>query len=146
MTALSAQDLDDGVEVVPAGGVDRHTGRFVDDEHVVVLMDDTDRLRGHRGLVAVEGVRDDLAVLDPGGWGRDFAADGDLAGLDGMFLEKRLSVNDRRSRKAERLKETNIILRRPVPELGREDLKQLPPPPSLLAVGVIGVVVGLDAA
>jgi len=43
-------------------------------------------------------------------------------------------------------KETNVILRRPVPELGGEDLEQLPTPPSFLAVGVVGVVVGPDAA
>jgi hypothetical protein len=41
---------------------------------------------------------------------------------------------------------THVVLGRPISELGREDFLQLPIPPSLLAVGVVRVVVGLDPA
>lgn len=41
---------------------------------------------------------------------------------------------------------TYIILYWPVPELARKDIQQLPAAPSLLAVGVVGVMVGMHAA
>lgn len=50
--------------MVPAGGVNGDTSWLVDDEELIVLVDDANRQAGDRGFVAVEGVGEDMAVLD----------------------------------------------------------------------------------
>lgn len=73
MAALCAEDLDDGVEVVSAGGVDGYTCGLIDHDEVVAFVDNTNWLRGDGGFVTVAGVRDDLAVLDDRVAGRRLA-------------------------------------------------------------------------
>ena len=121
--ALGAQDLDDGVVVVAAGGVDGHAGGLINDEDVVVLVDDADGLAGDGGFMAVEGVGDDLAVLDDGVRTGRLPADGHLAVFEGL----------------------SVIVLGAIAKLGGEDVDQLPAAPSFLAEGIVGVVVGSDA-
>lgn len=66
MASLSAENLHDRVVVVSTSSVDGHTSRLVNDNQVLVFVNDTDRSAGDCGLVAVGGVRDNLAVLDDG--------------------------------------------------------------------------------
>lgn len=53
MTSFCSHDLNDGIEVVSTGRMDWDAGRLVDDNHVVVFVDDTNRLSGHRRFVTV---------------------------------------------------------------------------------------------
>ena len=93
MASLSAHDFDDAVVVVAAGGVDGYAGGFVDDDQVFVFVDDTNSLCGDGGFVAVEGVADDVAVLDVrvdgGQW---LAVALDFACLYGIFLGGLVSI------------------------------------------------------
>lgn len=56
IAAVRAHNLDDGVEVVAAGGVDRHPRGLVDDDEVVILVDDANGRRGAGRLMAMQRV------------------------------------------------------------------------------------------
>lgn len=79
MAAFRPHDFHHAVVVVATCGVDWHTCRLVDDNHVLVLVDDADGLRGDGGFMAMECVADDVAVLD----GRGEGWDGLSVDLDG---------------------------------------------------------------
>ncbi len=66
VAAFRAHNLNDGVVVVAAGGMDGNAGGLGDDYYVVVFVDDANSLGGHGGFMSVEGVGDDVAVLDNG--------------------------------------------------------------------------------
>lgn len=68
--------------MVSARGVNGHTGRFVNDDQVIVFVDDADWGAGHGGFMAVGGMRDDLAVLDDGVSAGGFAIDADQAVIE----------------------------------------------------------------
>jgi hypothetical protein len=70
-----------------------YAGGFVDDNDVVIFVHDANGLGGDRGLVPVQGVGYDVAVLQSRGRGRDsMAVDDDGASLDGMFLQRGLGL------------------------------------------------------
>jgi hypothetical protein len=71
ISPVGAHDLDDGVEIVAAGWVDRHAGGLVDDNEVVILMYNANGFRCDRRLMTMKGMRDDIAVLDDRLCGRD---------------------------------------------------------------------------
>ena len=85
--AFCAHDFDNGVVVVTAGRVDGDASGLVDDDYVAVFVDDTNRLGSHGGFVAVEGMGDDVAVLDNGVDRDGLAIEYDFAALDGVLLE-----------------------------------------------------------
>ena len=125
IATICPHNLDDGVEVVSTSRMYGHARRLVDDNHVVILVDDTDGLRGTRGLVAVESVGYDVAVLDYCFDARHRLAIEDDAALFYGFL---------------------VVLGGPVAELAREDVENFPSPPSFLAEGVVCEVVGRHLA
>ena len=89
--SLSSQDFVNRIVVVTTRWVDWYAGGFVDDNDVVVLVYDANRLGGDRRLVPVKGVRYDVAVLQSRRGGRDSLAVDDYgACLDGMFLQTRI--------------------------------------------------------
>lgn len=77
--ALRAHDLEHGVVVVATGGVDGHTSGFINDNQIVIFVDNTNLFPGDGGFVTVQGMRDDLAVLDNGVGTSRRAVDGDEA-------------------------------------------------------------------
>lgn len=120
-----------------------YAGGFVDNDHVVVLVNDADRLSGDGGFVPVEGMRDDVAIHDLVLHGGDLLAiDDDFATLYGVFLKRisygAITVEDRAG--------VYVVVEWPVSKLSRKYVKDLSPTPSLLAVGVICVVVWVDFA
>lgn len=123
--SFCAHDLDDGIVIIPACGMDGHAGGFVDDDQVFRLVDDPDRLGCDGRFVTVQSVRDDVSVFDQGFYRSDwFAVDDDRARLDRF----------------------RVVFYSPVAELVDEDVENLPAPPPLFAPGVVCVVVWLDAA
>lgn len=56
-------DFIHGVVIISSGRVDRYASWFVDDDHIVVFVNDTDRLCGYRRFMAVEGMRNDISIL-----------------------------------------------------------------------------------
>lgn len=69
-------------------------GGLVDHEHVVAFVDYADWFGGYGGLVAVHGVRDEVAVLDDVGGRRDgFAIDLDGACEHAVALERLVWAN-----------------------------------------------------
>lgn len=79
--------------MVPAGGVDGDARGLVNHNDIVVFVDDSNLVAGDGGFMAVEGMRDDFAVLDDGVGGRDFAVDGDLAIRKGLYLMSLAAFN-----------------------------------------------------
>ena len=53
-----------GVVIVPTRWVNRDTCWLVNDNHIVVFMNDANRLRCYGRLMAMQGVRDYVAILD----------------------------------------------------------------------------------
>lgn len=119
--------------------MDGNTGGLVNDNEPFVFVNNSDGEACDRGFVAVGGVGDDLAVFDDGFWVGSHTIDGYKAFFKGGSL---VIVSPQFSCAKQ---STYIILRLPIAKLGREDLHQLTTAPSLLAVGVIGIVVGFDA-
>lgn len=73
--------------MVPTGGVDRYTSRFIDDNKTIVFVNDADFLTCDGGFVSVQGMRDDIAVLHfriRSGW---FTVNADSAGFQGLSLK-----------------------------------------------------------
>lgn len=112
VSSLRTHDFYDAVVVVPARGMHGHAGGLVDDDHLVVFVDDLDRLGRDGWFVAVERVADDIPVLD----GRRGGLDRLAVELDGAFVDG-----------------LGVVLGRSIAELIAEDVEDLPPPPSLLA-------------
>jgi hypothetical protein len=104
--------------------MDRHPRRLVDDNHVVVLVNDADGSGRDGGLVSVRGVGYEVAVLEDVMRTHGLAVDSDLAGHHGCA----------------------VVFKWPVAELVLKDVDQLPSSPSFLAVRVVRVEVGRDAA
>lgn len=89
MPALCAHDFDDGVIIVATGRVDGDTGGLVDDYHVIVFMDYADGLGGYGRFMSVEGMGDDVAILDDGmDGGNGLAVDNNFTALYGVFLKR----------------------------------------------------------
>lgn len=65
--------------MVATGGVDGHTGRLINDNQIVIFVDNTNLFPSNWRLVTVQGMRDDLAVLDNGIGASRRAVDGDKA-------------------------------------------------------------------
>lgn len=68
MSPFRAKDLGEGIVVVPSCGMDGHAGGFIDYDQSVIFVHDSYRLGGDGRFVAVEGVGDDIAVLDHCRW------------------------------------------------------------------------------
>lgn len=64
VAALCAKYFHYAVVVVAAGGVDGHAGGLVDHDDVDVFVDYADWFACYGRLVAVQGVGDQVAVLD----------------------------------------------------------------------------------
>ena len=69
--------------------MNRNPRRFVDNNHLIIFVYDSDRCRGDRGFVSMESMGDDIAVFDNVSCGRDyFAIDNDGATSNRIFLHK----------------------------------------------------------
>jgi len=104
--------------------MDWHAGGLVDDNDVVVLMDDADRLGSDGGLVPVQGVRDDIAVLQScGGGGNSLTIDDDGPSFNGILLQRGLGLIAYKQRIGIRSgRGTYIVCCRPVSEFARKDI------------------------
>lgn len=86
---FGTHDLDNRVIVVTTGGMNRYSGGLVDDNHIIILVDYSNRFGGDRGLMPVEGVGDDVSVFDEGLRGRDnLTIDDDLSSFYSVFLKR----------------------------------------------------------
>lgn len=63
MAPLRAHDLDNGIMVVAAGGVNWNACRLVDDDKVVIFVDYGEGFAAYGGFVAVEGVGNYVAIF-----------------------------------------------------------------------------------
>lgn len=138
MGSLSAHDLYYAVVVVASSRVHRNPGRFVDDDHVIVLMHDADRLGGYRWLVSVEGMGYHVAIFDFESRPRNgFAVDLDLPGFNRIFLSVSVDVFSQLTTRVQ----SYIIFLWPVSKLILEDIQDLSAPPSLFHICVISEVI-----
>lgn len=88
MTLLRPHDLYDRVVVVAPCWMDRDARWLVYYNHVVIFMNNAYRLSGHGRLVPMESVRYDVSIFHDFLYGTNFLAiDGDIATLNGIFLE-----------------------------------------------------------
>lgn len=125
VATLCPHDLGHAVVVVPPSGMHGNARRFVDGDDVLVLVDDCDGSGSDGRLMAVQRMRDDIAVADfLVDAGRLLAVDDELAGFNGGA----------------------VVGRRPVAEFVGEDFENLAIAPAGFAVCVVSVVVGGDAA
>lgn len=87
MASICSHNLNHGVVVVSSCGMDRYPGRLVDDDQAIVFMNDANGLRSDWRLVSMEGMADDIAVLDGCRcrW-HGFSVDVDRAAFYGIFL------------------------------------------------------------
>ena len=68
--------------------MDGYTCGLVDDNHVIIFVDYTNRLRSYRWLMSMQGVRDYVAVLDDCIDAGDlFSVDDHFTALYGIFLK-----------------------------------------------------------
>jgi hypothetical protein len=103
--------------------MNRHTRGFVDDNHVIILVNDTDRIGSDRGLMPMSGMRYEVPVLQYVVRAHSLAIHGNQARLHGF----------------------TIVLERPVAELALKNVNQLPAPPSFFAPGVVCIEVRRNA-
>jgi hypothetical protein len=64
MASSCPDDFRHGVEIVASGGMNGHARRLVDYDHIVVFVDHSNGLRRDGGLMPMEGMADDIAVLE----------------------------------------------------------------------------------
>lgn len=62
MTSFGTHDFDEGVVVVAARRMYWYTSRLVDHDHIVVFVDNTNRLRGYGRFMTVQSMRDHVSV------------------------------------------------------------------------------------
>ena len=74
--------------------MNRHASRLVDNYHVVVFVDYTNRLRCDGGLMAVEGVGYYIAILNNGvDRGDSLTIDNDFTAFYGVFLSRLVQIH-----------------------------------------------------
>lgn len=144
MSSFRSQDFCQGIVVVSSCWVDGDSGGFVDDNQTFIFVYDSYRLGGDGGFVAVEGMADDISILDDclGGWD-GFAiqvdgAAGDCALLGVLVLQSILNVDVDFY--------TYIVLCWSISEFILENLQNLPSTPALFAVCVVGEVIGSNSS
>lgn len=76
MTPFGTHYLYNGVVVIPTRWVNGDTCWFVNDNHIIVFMNDADRLRCYGRFMAMQRVGDYVAILD------DLSDRGDLQAID----------------------------------------------------------------
>ena len=64
MTSFSSHDFDNRIVVVAPCWVNGYTGGLVDDNLIVILMDDANRLSGDRRLMAMQRMGYHITILD----------------------------------------------------------------------------------
>lgn len=82
-TAQSAQNLNNRIVVVSPCGMDRHTSRLVDDEHIIIFMDNSNVMSGHGRFMTMQRMRNNLAIFDHCVWAGDLAVHRDRPFLEG---------------------------------------------------------------
>lgn len=75
--------------MVPPCRVDGNTSGFINDKQIICLVDDADVVACDGWFVAMEGMRDDLAVFEDGVGARGFAVYRDIAAFKGFSLLRR---------------------------------------------------------
>lgn len=140
MTTFRTHDFDKRIEIVATSGMYRYTCRLVDDDHIIVFVNYSNRCRGHGGLMTVQGMRYHIAVLDDvlDSW-HSVAIDDDIASLYSVFL-KRLSLRVLQGKE----RHTYIVSLRSITKLGSKDVKQFPPAPSLFTVSIVRIVIRMN--
>lgn len=115
-----------------------HSGRFVYDDHIIIFVDNADRLARHRRLVTMESVRYYIAVLDDGIDRRDrITIENNLTTLYSIFLEH---ISKETSSYTENT-DPHVVLLGAIPELASKDVKQLSATPTFFAVRVVREVI-----
>jgi hypothetical protein len=99
--------------------MNRNASRFIDDNHIFILMNDLYRVLSDRRFMAVQGMRDEVTVAK------------NIIGSDAATVDEDCSPYHR----------LPIVVERSIPKLRFIDLKKGSVTPSLLAVGVVSVVV-----
>ena len=104
--------------------MDRHSGRLVDDDEAIVFVDYANGLSSHGRLMAVEGMRNDIAVLDDSVWFDLLAVQDDEAALDRITLEKMTASDPVHKHKdvSRCAEKPYVVLNRPIPKLARKDV------------------------
>lgn len=115
--ALRPHDFDNGVIIVATGGVDGDAGGLVDDYHVIVFVDYADGLGGYGRFMSMEGVGDDVAILNDrmngGNW---LAVNNHFTALYGVLLK---CVSAGREESIER--GVHVVFHWPVSKFSHED-------------------------
>ena len=118
--------------------MDRYTCRLVDDNHVIIFVYYTDRLRSHRRLMSMQCVGYYVAVPDDCvDAGYLLSIDDHTAALYGIFLKHISQDQDHNAV----LRPPYIVLFRSVSKFISEDVEQLSSPPSFFAVRVVCIMI-----
>src|SRR5690349_4695556 len=107
--SFCSHDFYNGVVIVTAGRMNRHSGWFIDYNHLVLFVDDLNWLRRYRRLVSVQRMRDDVSVLN-----------------DGSGIPTRLAIN----RNLTCFNRMLVVLAGAVAELCSKDVQNFATPPS----------------
>ena len=77
MATLGAENLNNRVIVIPTSGMNGNSGRFIDDDDIVIFVNDAYREACDGRFVSMKGMRNDLAILNHSVATGRFPIDGD---------------------------------------------------------------------